>query len=205
LRAGEAMYYCVAERWEEAQACFDGVAAEDFADIPRDEHWISSISGLAEVCALLGDAPRAATLYEMLLPFADRNCVHDLLRAYSGSAAHYLALLAASRGDVGTATAHFESALAMNVRLGAQPYVGRTLYEYARILVDKGHPRDRPRALELLDQCCAVTGAIGLSALEAKARALRDKAAGTAVRVSEANHHAFVRTGRAQDAYSWRQ
>jgi tetratricopeptide (TPR) repeat protein len=176
LRAGEAMYYCLVDRRPEAQACFDALAAEDFTDSPRDEHWISSISGIAEVCAMLGDTRRAAMLYEMLLPFADRNCVHDLLRAYSGSAAHYLALLAACRGDLAAATGHFESALAMNKRMGAQPYVGRTLYEYARILLDKGGPDDRPRAAALLDECAAVSGAIGLDALQAKARALRDQA-----------------------------
>jgi tetratricopeptide (TPR) repeat protein len=176
LRAGEAMYYCLTERWPEAQACFDGLAAMDFVDIPRDEPWINSISGLAEVCALLGDTKRAETLYAMLLPFAERNCVHDLLRAYSGSASHYLALLAACRGDLAAAVAHFESALAMNMRLGARPYVGRTLYEYARILLEDGRPEDRPRALDLLDRCTAVTREIGLGELETKARALREKA-----------------------------
>ena len=48
-----------------------------------------------EVCAFLRDVPRAATLYRLLLPYAQRSIVAGGYIACFGSAARYLGLLAA--------------------------------------------------------------------------------------------------------------
>jgi tetratricopeptide (TPR) repeat protein len=47
---------------------FEGLAAQDFADLPRDYVWLAWASMLAEVCELLGDQRRAASLYQRLVP-----------------------------------------------------------------------------------------------------------------------------------------
>src|SRR4029453_13263380 len=113
-----------------APPSFGALAAHDFADIPRDEHWLVTLTTLARACAPLGDRRRAGILYEMLRPFAQRNVVHDLLRTYSGSVSQYLGLLSQAMGKLDRAAGHFEDALAMNTRIGGRPFLVRTQYEY---------------------------------------------------------------------------
>jgi hypothetical protein len=173
LRAGEALYRAEQGEEDEARRQFEALAAADFRDLPRDEHWLVATSQLAEVACALRDRRRVAALYELLAPFATRNVVHDLLRAYAGSASHYLGLLAAELGRDRDAAAHFEDALAMNVRMGARPYVARTLYAYARTLLGHGREASRRKAMRVLDECAAIAEQLGLESLGRKAASLR--------------------------------
>jgi tetratricopeptide (TPR) repeat protein len=157
LRAGLANLLGDMGRFEEARATLDELAAHDFADIPRDEHWLVTMSMLAEVSADLGDARRAALVYELLRPFADRNAVHDLIRAYRGSVAFSLGILARTMGRVTDAARHFEDALAMNAKMGTRPYLVRTQIEYTRLLLERGRRQDLAKARALVAE--AVAGA----------------------------------------------
>ena len=56
-------------------------------------------SHLVEVCAFLRDAPRAATLYQLLLPYAQRNIMAGGHTACLASASRYLGLLAATMSN----------------------------------------------------------------------------------------------------------
>lgn len=47
---------------------------------------------------------------------------------------------------------HFDDAVAMNAKMGARPWLARTQYEYARMLVAHDAPDDRERALELVNE-----------------------------------------------------
>ncbi len=183
LRAGEAMFHAEAGATEEARTCFETLAAKDFADVPRDEHWLVAISQIAELASLLRDQRRAEILYDLLKPFADRNVVHDLLRTYLGSASHYLALLAGSLTRIADASAYFERALAMNARMGALPYVARTQYEYAHMLLVHSAADQRRKAVDLLDQCIAAASALGLTWLHRRSSALREKAGAGSVAI----------------------
>jgi DNA-binding winged helix-turn-helix (wHTH) protein/tetratricopeptide (TPR) repeat protein len=177
LRAGEAAFRAEAGDIDEARRCFEAIAAHDFADIPRDEHWLVTLTTLALACAPLRDTRRAQILYEQLRPFAQRNVVHDLLRAYTGSVSLHLALLAEVMGRLDAATRHFEDALAMNTRIGGRPFLARTQYEYARMLVDRGRASDRRRAAALLDQALACAEELGMAEARRNAtRALRQRA-----------------------------
>src|SRR5262249_6997122 len=73
-RPGLALIYCELGREREARAAFEQLAAHDFADVPQDSLWITCMAYLAEVCAFLGDAHRAATLYRLLLPYNGQTC-----------------------------------------------------------------------------------------------------------------------------------
>ena len=162
LRAGEAAYRAEAGEMDEARRCFETLAAHDFADIPRDEHWLVTLTTLALACAPLRDARRAAILYGQLRPFAQRNVVHDLLRTYSGSVSMPLGLLAEAMGNLDAAVRHFEDALKMNTRIGGRPFLARTQYEYARMLLARGRAADRRRAAALLDESLACCRELGL-------------------------------------------
>lgn len=178
LRAGEAAYHAEAGDAEEARRCFEALAVHDFADIPRDEHWLVTMTTLAQACGALRDTRRAATLYEQLHPFAHRNIVHNLLRTYAGSVSHHLGLLAAAMGRQGQAARHFEDALEMNARMGVRPILARTQYEYARMLLDRGRAGDQRRAAALLDQALACSEELGLEESRRRMTAeLRQRAA----------------------------
>jgi hypothetical protein len=78
-------------------------------------------------CHALDDRPRAARLYELLGPYADRNVlVARLPLGTLGSAPHYLGLLAAATGRRDDAAAHFQDAARAHERMGAEPLLERS-------------------------------------------------------------------------------
>jgi hypothetical protein len=138
-------------RREPARQTLLELPAEALGGLPRDEHWLTMLSSFAELSASLGEGGHAQAVYDLLLPYARRNAVHDLLRTDRGAVAHYLGILAAVLDRPGQAQAHFEVALEMNARMGARAYLARTRAEYAAWLLRRGRPGDRARARELRD------------------------------------------------------
>jgi predicted ATPase len=153
---------------EEARRAFERLAAHGFTDLPRDQQWLTTLVLLAEVCTFLGDTARAAVLYELLLPYAARNVVVGPAVACYGSASRTLGLLASTTARWDEAARHFEDALAMNVRMGARPFVARTQFEYARMLLRRDLPGDHARALELLASASATARELGMTSLQSK-------------------------------------
>ncbi|MEO6030126.1 MAG: AAA family ATPase [Candidatus Binatia bacterium] len=181
-RVGRALAASEVGRLDDARRDFESLAGADFRDLPRDEHWLITLAQLATVCADLGDASRAASLADLLAPFADRNAVHDLLRAHAGSVAHYLARLAATREQWPEATAYFERALEQNARMGALPALTRTRHEYARMLLRRGRRNDLPKVRTMISQVLADSDALGFRRLGQEADGLAreiERGAGT--------------------------
>jgi DNA-binding SARP family transcriptional activator len=131
-----------------ARAAFQSLAEERFAALPVDDEWLFSASILAEVCAALDDADRAAVLYELLLPFSEQNAVTPP-EGGAGSVSRYLALLAWTMRAYGTAAGHFEAALAANAAMRARPWLAYTREDFGRMLLEGGGDEQR-RGLELL-------------------------------------------------------
>jgi DNA-binding CsgD family transcriptional regulator len=167
-RPGLAVIYSELELEQEARAEFELLAAHDFADIPRDARWVMCMAYLAEVCAFLGDARRAATLYCFLTPHDGYNLLVGPTAACFGAAARYLGLLAATMRRWEEAQRHFEDALAMNARMGAKPWLAHTHYAYAAMLLARGHAGDYERAMSLLDEALSLGRDLGMRALEAR-------------------------------------
>src|SRR5215211_903349 len=134
----------------ECDLVFQGLAADDFAELSRDEEWLFGMSLLAPVCAFLGDSTRSAVLYDLLSPYADRNAL-SVPELSTGSVSRGLGILAKTLGRWDQATRHFEDALAMNARMGARPWLAHTQHDYARMLLNRGAPGDREKAGELLE------------------------------------------------------
>jgi len=133
----------------EARAILEALAADRFAAVPFDEEWLVSMGLLAEAATALGDAEHASVLYERLLPYADRVAI-SYPEISTGSVAYGLGLLAAMMERWDDAERHFENALEMNRRIGARPWLAHTQEDYARMLIARGTPEARERALELL-------------------------------------------------------
>jgi hypothetical protein len=137
-----------AGREAEAAAILAELAADDFAALPFEQEWLFAMAMLAEAAARLGDRTAAAPLYHRLLPFAACNAA-DLPEGMRGSVSRHLGLLAWTLGHVDDAEAHFEAALAMNERMGAEPWLARTREEFARMLEARAGLGDAARGREL--------------------------------------------------------
>jgi hypothetical protein len=176
-RAMRAVVYAELGRVGEARHEFDQLASHDFADLPEDNGaWLSGIALLAEACALLGDAPRATLLYELLRPYAHQTVVAGLVDCY-GSASRYLGLLATTLARWDDAVQHFTDALAMNARLGARPYVALTQQAYAAMLLARDRPGDRAQATSLLAEAAETARELGMTVLAEKLAGLQDSGA----------------------------
>lgn len=164
-------------RYDEARTIFEELAAGEFAGNDLDDEWLLPTSLLAELCAMLGDAPRAKILYTLLRPHAERAA--SLWAEVSlGSVARYLGILAAMTADFKAAEDYFGDALAMNERMGARPWLAHTQEDYAKMLLARGKPADRVRARELLDQALAAYRELGMESYADRISASRSGGTG---------------------------
>jgi predicted ATPase len=163
-------YAELGQHTELAQA-FDEVAKAGFGTIRRNMVWLVVMTVLADSCAALGDAARAAELHELLRPYADRTVIGGEGWTCYGSAARPLGRLAATRGRWDEAEAYFLSALETNAALGARPWVARTQFGYAQMLLRRGRSRDAERAQELLVNALATAAELGMASLTAQVQA----------------------------------
>ena len=168
---GLAVLYVELDRLDKARAEFERLAARDFDDLPRDGRWATCLAYLAEVCAALSDHRRAAMLYRLLLPYADRALVLGGGFVCSGSSGRHLGMLAAAMSDWSTAERHFEDALAMNTRIGGLLPLAHTRHDYAAMMSARGKPGDCERAKALLKSCLSSARKMGARALEERAAA----------------------------------
>ena len=148
-RASLALVLAEIGRTDEARMELDGLAANDFGDLPRDATWLVTIALLAELCTLLDDQPRARRLYELLVPYEGRNVV-SIGAAYLGPVARYLGLLAMTIGEVERALGHLETARSAAERIGARPAAVLTALDAAEVLARRGAPGDAQRGAALV-------------------------------------------------------
>ncbi len=167
-QCGLAALLCDLGMVEEARAQFEQFAANDFSDVPRDFAWLPAMTALVDTCTFLGDARRAATLYELLLPHTGRNITVVNATLCFGPVAYYLGRLAATMGRHAEAAAHFEQALAMSEAMGARPFVAQAKRAYAVTLLARG---ERGRAVELLNQALDTARELGMKVLAEQALA----------------------------------
>ena len=165
-RPGLALIYSELGRTREARTEFEYLARHDFTDLPRDALWMASMTYLTDVCTFLGDTARAATLYQLLLPYAERTVVIGNAVACYGAMSRYLGALATTMGHWDTAAQHFEDALAMNARMEAWPWLAHTQYAYATMLLARNQPGDGDKATALLDSALVTARELGMRALE---------------------------------------
>jgi DNA-binding SARP family transcriptional activator/tetratricopeptide (TPR) repeat protein len=146
----------------------DGLAAQDYHDIPRDGDWLIAMAMLSDLAVGLGDSDRAALLYEELLPYAASNVVVGMAVTCLGSVSRFLGKLAALLGRVDDAASHFERALEANRALKAPVLVAHTQLDYAAAL----GPGER--AAELIDDASRLAAASELPAISRRVAQLRD-------------------------------
>ncbi len=155
---------------DEARRELSRLAAEGI-DGFRSSLWLATLTYLTDACAALGDEAMAAIVYPELEPFAGTNVMIGHLVACYGTADRYLGMLAATLGEPGRATEHFERALEQNRGMGASTWVAQTAYEYGRFLLGRGRGA-RDEAEALLGEAAALAERIGMDGLLGKIRSL---------------------------------
>jgi len=179
VRCGLASFHADLGQGEDARREFEEVAAYGFAALPRDIYWLISLAHLADACAFLKDAPRAAALYELLVPYSGRNVVMGPGVACFGSADRLLGILAATGKRWAVAEQHFQTALVFNARIGASAWLAHTQAQLAAMLVERDAEGDRTRAQRLLIDALQTAQRLGMKALLERGTALRLRAQGT--------------------------
>jgi DNA-binding SARP family transcriptional activator len=165
-RAGLCLLLCETGRRDDARAEFELLAVHDFADFVQDGDWMIAMTLLADTCTDLGDARRAALLYELLAPHRSGNVVIGLAAACLGSAARYLGRLAATMGDRDQALEHLDAALKAHAALQAPVHLAHTQLDYARTL------GPGPQADRLIESAADTAQRMGLRSLAARAAKL---------------------------------
>jgi DNA-binding SARP family transcriptional activator len=138
----------------EARAEFDALSMDGFGGLPFDEEWHVSLCLLAETASRLGDSARAARLYELLVPYADRVAV-SYPEISMGPVSRFLGILASTCRNYDDAVRHFEDALTLSERIGARPWLAHTQDDHAHMLLRRGQPGDADRAHHLLERARA--------------------------------------------------
>ncbi|MGH2452202.1 MAG: ATP-binding protein [bacterium] len=177
-----------------ARQAFEQVAGDNFGSFPEDEVWSLSLSFLAEVAAFLGDRERAATLYQLLLPYAAQNTL-SAPEGSTGSISRPLGILASTLQRWDEAAGHFQEALQMNEHIGAPSWMARTQYDYARMLLARDGPEDRGRAADLLTLAGATSSELDLHALSNRISPILEQLRGVAARPSAPAQDAAVISG----------
>ncbi len=174
-RSGLALVYAGVGAKEEARREFEQLTVNDFASIPQNTNWLITMTNLAQVCTILRDVPRAATLYQLLLPYAARCVVVGPALVYLGFVSRFLGLLAMTLAHWDEAEAHFISALQRNKQTGAKPLIATTQQQYAVMLLARKQPGDWEQAMELLEQALATAQELGMDDLEKRVLAIRTR------------------------------
>ena len=175
LRCGLALVYCELGQAQAARRELETIAGDDFGAVPRDFVWLSAMDLLSGVCAYLGDEARAATLYELLRPYADRFVIASAFAVPRGSVSRLLGVLAATQSRLDEAEVHFEVALERDATGPVAPLV-ESRHGLARTLLARGEPGDRDRALGLIAEALEAAERAGLQQLVERSHALRREA-----------------------------
>jgi tetratricopeptide (TPR) repeat protein len=173
-RTGLVYLYSMLERPDEVRAQLDILAADDFEALPRDANWSVAVAILIASCAYIGDAQRAARLYEMLDPYSDSYTVAGSPALVVGSNELFLALAAATAGRWDTADEHFSRAVEGNTRSGNRPWLVHGNWEYARLLSRRDDHDARDRIRDLLCDCMAGATEMGMTRVVAQTRELAE-------------------------------
>lgn len=174
---GLAILHCELGARDEAREVFERLAVGGFAGITRDAIRIASLAYLAEVCVWLDDARRAATLFELLLPYTGRNIIFGAHTASFGAADRLLGMLATTMQRWDVAQHHLEHAIAFDERTGGRPWLAHSRCALAIMLMRRKHGADQDRVSLLLETALNDARKLGMRSLEETVSGLQRQSA----------------------------
>jgi len=148
-KPGLALLYSKLDMADQAAAEFESLATDNFRVIARDALWSTCLAYLSEVAVYLDDREKADVLYRYLEPYEGRNLVAGASVVFLGAASYYRGLLAHCAGQLERARNCFEDAIELNERMGARPWLARSRYRLARVLLDQDRTGNAAKAVRL--------------------------------------------------------
>jgi tetratricopeptide (TPR) repeat protein len=146
------------------------LAAERIDVLPRDMTWLACAVLWTFVCASVGDAARAESLYALLRPYEDQ-VVYTGISAW-GDVDHALGRLATVAGRHDLAELHLGRSIARYIAIGAPIWLARATLDQASLLLAREGPGDRERARELLRRAQVDARRLGAAGIERRAAVL---------------------------------
>jgi class 3 adenylate cyclase len=172
-RAALSLVYAEVGAHDEARRELNELARDDIAMLGRDANWLVGMVCLSLTAIRLRERSVAATAYEQMLPYADRNVVVGGGWSCEGSTSLYLGYLAAFLGRYERADEHYRTALRMNESIAARPFVAETQVAWAELIAERDGAAGERRASELADAGLEVAREIGMAGLVERAFALK--------------------------------
>jgi DNA-binding CsgD family transcriptional regulator len=157
---------------QDARLEFEKLASDNFSKISNDDMRLTCLVYCAETCCALGDADRAATLYQLLIPYEGSLASHPTAVCH-GATDLYLAMLAAAMDKPELAQFHFNAALEKNRLMGARPWHARTLFRYAGFLQMRPDPNDQEHASRMFGEAEQIAAELGMTGLVAEINVCR--------------------------------
>ena len=152
IRASQAWALFATGRTDEARAVYETLRRLPAAG-DRDVRTLGSLIQLIDLIIAYRDTGTAQATYDLFLPLAaPGGMVGSGLVSLHGSVHWPLGRLAALLGHTEQALDHFASALAVNTRLGARPFVVVTRLDWATTLAGRAAGDDLAQARELARQ-----------------------------------------------------
>jgi len=153
---------------DDARRIFESLTRDGFAQIQKDEMYLTGMVFCAETCAKLEDRERAAELIDLLTPYADMTANHPTAVCY-GAVTHYLGMLTATVDDVTRATDYFEQALGKHREMSAWPWLARTQVRFAAMLMRSDDDTCRTRGRKMLGDAESLATRLNMRGLAAEA------------------------------------
>jgi DNA-binding SARP family transcriptional activator/tetratricopeptide (TPR) repeat protein len=169
FRCALAHLYAELGRERETLAALDHLLSVDLGREYLDAEWLFSMSLLPDPCALVGDEAGAGELYSLLLPYESRYAEAPVEGVF-GSVARGLGVLATALGEFDKAERHFATALEIEERMRARPWLAHVQHDLAAMRLARG---DGDEASELLADAAATYRELGMDTWAARAEALR--------------------------------
>jgi tetratricopeptide (TPR) repeat protein len=164
-------------RHERAREVIDGLSADDFSAIPRDNIWFVGVTMLGEACAISRADQHAATLERLIAPYAE-VCVVSPDAAWLGPAGRVVGLLAATQGRYDDAIAHLTRASECCERVRATSILTWARLDQAEVLLRRGRSGDTEAAGALARAALTTAENAGMDTAAARALAILAPAAG---------------------------
>jgi DNA-binding CsgD family transcriptional regulator/tetratricopeptide (TPR) repeat protein len=152
---------------DDARALLGRIRATGLEPV-REGLWLGALTYLTDAASVVGDVETAALVLAALEDRRGSNVQIGHLVSCYGAADRYLGMLETVLGDWTAAEASFETAIALNRRLGARTWLAHTCVEYARMLLTRATGDDRMRAASLLREATNLVHEHGLSLVAAK-------------------------------------
>jgi tetratricopeptide (TPR) repeat protein len=172
-RAGLTFLYADTGREDKARAEFERFATRGFGVIRREGNWVSIIAFLSLACVHLRESARAADLYTILEPYADRSVVVGAGANCIGSVSLYLGHLATVMQRWDDAERHFRRALEHDELMGNRPFVVYAGLAWSAMLLDRDAADDRERAAEMVSRVLPMAREMRMTSMVARAESLQ--------------------------------